>query len=110
MHFLNNNACCVFPAPTTPTTPDKRFLACGTSNTRAGCVSLSAPSHKMALVPFSYASPFTDQLQLAERIFTIDGRLLRIRQVRTTLQPFAACSRKRCCLPAAVARENHHIH
>eukprot|EP00903_Cladosiphon_okamuranus_P011220 g10586.t1 len=34
----------------------------------------------MALVPFSYASPFTDQLQLAERLFTIDGRLLKIRQ------------------------------
>ena len=41
-------------------------------------------SYKMALVPFSYASPFTDQLQLAERLFTIDGRLLKIQQVWTT--------------------------
>ena len=44
----------------------------------------SRSSYKMALVPFSYASPFTDQLQLAERLFTIDGRLLKIQQVWTT--------------------------
>lgn len=42
---------------------------------------LSSPFRKMALVPFSYASPFTDQLQLAERLFTIGGRLLKIQQV-----------------------------
>ncbi|CAM9756612.1 unnamed protein product [Scytosiphon promiscuus] len=34
----------------------------------------------MALVPFSHASPFTDQLKLRERLFTIDGHLLRIQQ------------------------------
>lgn len=36
----------------------------------------------MALVPFSYANPFTDQLRLPERLFTIDGKLIRIQQVR----------------------------
>lgn len=35
----------------------------------------------MALVLHSYASPFTDQLQLKERLFTIDGKLLKIQQV-----------------------------
>ncbi|CAM9792327.1 unnamed protein product [Ectocarpus sp. 6 AP-2014] len=34
----------------------------------------------MALVLHSYASPFTDQLQLKERFFTIDGKLLKIQQ------------------------------
>ncbi|CAM9576635.1 unnamed protein product [Ectocarpus fasciculatus] len=34
----------------------------------------------MALVVHSYASPFTDQLQLRERLFTIDGKLLKIQQ------------------------------
>ncbi|CAB1117037.1 unnamed protein product [Ectocarpus sp. CCAP 1310/34] len=34
----------------------------------------------MALVLHSYASPFTDQLQLRERLFTIDGKLLKIQQ------------------------------
>ncbi|CAN0158926.1 unnamed protein product, partial [Hapterophycus canaliculatus] len=34
----------------------------------------------MALVPFSYASPFTDTLKLRERLFTIDGHVLRIQQ------------------------------
>lgn len=38
----------------------------------------------MALVPFSYANPFTDQLRLKERLFTINGHLLRIEQVRDT--------------------------
>lgn len=58
------------------------------SHTRSASVSvgLSLPLafRKMALVPFSYASPFADQLQLAERLFTIDGRLLRIRQVESS--------------------------
>lgn len=36
---------------------------------------------RMALVPFSYANPFVDQLRLEERLFTIDGQLLRIQQV-----------------------------
>lgn len=35
----------------------------------------------MALVPFTYANPFTDQLRLPERLFTIDGRLIKIKQV-----------------------------
>ncbi|CAN0003658.1 unnamed protein product [Ectocarpus sp. 12 AP-2014] len=34
----------------------------------------------MALVLHSYASPFTDQLQLNDRLFTIDGKLLKIQQ------------------------------
>ncbi|CAM9933485.1 unnamed protein product [Ectocarpus sp. 12 AP-2014] len=34
----------------------------------------------MALVLHSYASPFTDQLQLKDRLFTIDGKLLKIQQ------------------------------
>lgn len=39
----------------------------------------------MALVPFSYASPFTDQLKAKERLFTINDRLLRVQQVTRTL-------------------------
>ena len=42
----------------------------------------------MALVPFSYANPFTDQLKLKERLFTIDGRLLRIKQVKDLVLNF----------------------
>lgn len=38
----------------------------------------------MALVPFSYANPFTDQLKLPERLFTINKKLIRIKQVPHT--------------------------
>lgn len=45
-------------------------------------VHISVDDLAMALVVFSYANPFADQLQLEERIFTIDGQLLRIKQVQ----------------------------
>ncbi|CAM9344878.1 unnamed protein product [Choristocarpus tenellus] len=35
----------------------------------------------MALVPFSYASPFTDQLRLRKRFFTIGDKFLTIKQL-----------------------------
>lgn len=55
---------------------------------------ISVDDLAMALVVFSYANPFADQLQLEERIFTIGGQLLRIEQVQHPVHPvLQLCSR-----------------